>query len=127
MQEHYDEIAENKSILHLNPQRAVYETLGDKVLLVTARNDGRLVGYFLWIISSHPHYQDTIVAAEDLHFLAKKYRRGLTGYKFMKYAIEAAQARASFLVIREKLAHHHPALMNRLGFKATDIVYTKAT
>jgi hypothetical protein len=54
---HYDEIAKNKELLKLNPDLEKYELLdrSGNLLLITARADGRLVGYFLWIIAPHPH------------------------------------------------------------------------
>src|SRR5271156_2488408 len=75
MELHYDEIAKNKQLLKLNPDVATYNKADqeNKLLLLTARSEGVLVGYFLWIMIKHAHYQDVVVAEEDLHFLAPKY------------------------------------------------------
>lgn len=126
MELHWREIARNKALLVLNPDEGLYRKMQPNLLLVTARCAGRLVGYFLWVLMTHLHYKHVLVAEEDLHFLLPEYRRGLTGYKFIKAACVAAHARgAKLLVMREKIGHEHPALMERLGFKATDTVYTK--
>ena len=126
---HFEEIAKNKDILvAANPCVDMYKRAEDegKLLLITARSHSRLVGYFLWVMIKHPHYEHLIVGEEDLHYLLPEYRKGMTGYLFMKFACQAAfDFGASMLTSREKIGHEHPALMDRLGFKATDIVYYK--
>jgi GNAT superfamily N-acetyltransferase len=123
---HWDEIAKNKKLMTLNPDVKKYEGIVEALLLVTARAGGRLIGYFLWILVTHPHYKHVSVAEEDLHYLLPEYRRGLTGYLFMKAACNAALARgAQLLTMREKIGHEHPAIMKRLGFSPTDMVYTR--
>lgn len=123
---HWNEIAKNKHLLYLNPDEALYERAGKNLLLVTARDGKKLVGYFLWFLLSHAHYKHVLVAEEDLHFLLPEYRRGLAGYSFLKASCEAALARgAQLLVMREKIGHEHGAIMRRLKFVATDVVYTR--
>jgi hypothetical protein len=129
MRRHWEEIAQNKQLLNLNPDVEKYELLdaAGKLLLVTARCQGVLVGYFLWVLVDHPHYRDVRVADDDLHYLAPEFRVGLSGYNFVKRACEFAIERgARLLVMREKIGHEHPALMKRLKFKPTDVVYTRA-
>ena len=126
LRRHWEEIAKNKGLLKLDPDMEMYDRIGENLLLVTARCDGHLVGYFLWFLIMHPHYRNVSVAEEDLHFLLPEYRRGLTGYKLMKSACQAAIDRgAKLLVAREKIGHEHTAIMERLGFVPTDIVYTR--
>lgn len=123
---HWDEIAKNKGLLKLDPDTETYERMGEHLLLVTARHDGRLVGYFLWFLLNHPHYRQVSVAEEDLHFLLPEYRQGLVGYKLIKVACQAAiECGAKLLVIREKIGHERPAIMRRLGFVPTDVIYTR--
>jgi hypothetical protein len=133
---HWEEIAKNKGLLTLNPDLDKYERLesGGHLLLVTARADGSLVGYFLWIIVPHPHYKHVQAAEEDLHFISTEYRSGgrygrdrSYGFELLKAARDAAIARgARLLAMREKVGHEHPALMEALGFVPTDVAYTMA-
>jgi hypothetical protein len=129
---HWNEIAKNKHLMRLNPDEDVYGELADqnKLLLITARDgekNGKLAGYFLWFLVAHTHYKHVLVAEEDLHFLLPEYRRGLAGYQFLKAACAAAlECGAELLVMREKIGHEHPAILQRLKFVATDIVYTFA-
>jgi GNAT superfamily N-acetyltransferase len=123
---HWEEIAKNKNLLTVNPDEELYEKAGKNILLITARLEGNLVGYFLWFLIRHPHYKHVSVAEEDLHFLLPEHRRGMTGYLLMKAACQAAFDRgAQLLVSREKIGHEHPSIMKRLGFVPTDIVYTR--
>ena len=127
LEKHWNEIAKNKSLLQLNPDKDAYTRASDKLLLLTARADRTLIGYFLWVLIWHPHYKNVLVAEEDLHFLLPEYRRGLTGYKLIKEACLAAISRgAELLVTREKIGHEHASIMKRLGFAPTDIVYTRS-
>ena len=131
---HWKEIAKNKRLLTLNPDLEKYERLdaGGHLLPVTARADGKLIGYFLWIIIAHPHYKHVQAAEEDLHFLSPEYRSGGRygrdrgyGFELLKAARDAAIARgARLLAMREKVGHEHPALLGALGFVPTDIVHT---
>lgn len=126
LRRHWEEIAKNKALLKLDPDMETYDRIGENLLLITARRDGHLVGYFLWFLIKHPHYKHVSVAEEDLHFLLPEYRRGLAGYMLMKAACQAAfESGAKLLVAREKIGHEHPAIMKRLGFVPTDIVYTR--
>lgn len=125
MDMHWQEIAKNKALLTLNPDVERYKTIEKILLLIVARCEGRMVGYFLWLLVTHPHYKHVTVAEEDLHFMHPDYRRGWNGYNLVKAACRAAiEKGAQLLTIREKFGHEHPALMERLGFKTTDIVYT---
>jgi hypothetical protein len=133
---HWEEIAKNKGLLRLNPDLEKYALLdrSGNLLLVTARFDGRLVGYFLWIVMGHPHYRHVLVAEEDLHFLSPEYRSGGAhgegrqyGFKLLEAARDAAiAAGAQLLTMREKVGHEHSSIMSGLGFSPADIVYTHA-
>jgi hypothetical protein len=69
---HWEEIAKDKGLLTLNPDLDKYRSLdaGGHLLVLTARADGELIGYFVWIVIAHPHYKHVLVAEEDLHFTA---------------------------------------------------------
>jgi GNAT superfamily N-acetyltransferase len=126
MKMHWEEIAKNKALLHLNPDEEFYAGFRKNVLIVTARLNGELVGYFVWFIIKHPHYKHVLTAEEDIHFLHPDHRKGMTGYMLMRAARDfAITVGAQLLAVREKIGHEHPAILERLGFKATDIVYTQ--
>lgn len=128
MELHWEEIAKSKHLLKINPDLDKYKIANIEGMLITvsARFEGKLVGYLVWLLVPHPHYKHVTIAEDDLHFLLPEYRQGLAGYKFLKAAIGFAQeAGAKIVVMREKIGHQHPALMERLGFKPTDVIYTQ--
>lgn len=128
-QHHYTEIAKNKNVLHLNPDLELYRTLEmkERLLIVTARHDSKLVGYFVWFIARHPHYRHVGTAEEDVHFLLKRYRGRGIGTQLIQTACDIAVERGcKYLRVREKIGHEHPNMMKSLGFVPMDITYTKA-
>lgn len=112
----------------LDPAWHLYEMINDSDALhiVTARDQGDLVGYCVFFISQHPHYQQNLIAENDLVFLSKDYRKGLTGYKLIGFAVKSLKQRGIHLVsLRTKNKNSFGRLAERLGFKAADTVYIK--
>ena len=125
---HWEELTKRKDVFTVNPDLPTYRTLeeANRLAVVTARDEGKLVGYFVWFIFPHAHYQDTLVATEDLHFLHPEYRKGLNGYLLMREAVALLKPlNVTAYTIREKIGHEHPALMKRLGFTPMDVTYIK--
>jgi hypothetical protein len=123
---HWQEIAENKEALQVDVKWSTYETLErvGKLVAIAARRGSILVGYFIAVVDSHPHYQRVIFANEDIHFLHRDYRIGLNGKKLIEAAMAEARKRgAEFMTGREKIAHPHSALWKRLGFRPIDTCY----
>lgn len=58
-----------------------------RLLIVTARDEGKLVGYIGFIASSSLHHKETVARSAGL-FVAKTHRGGMLGYKLIKRAIE---------------------------------------
>lgn len=126
---HWEEIAKDKKLLFLNPDVDLYNKLSARtnIVVVTARTNAKLVGYFVWFLAKHPHYKHVLVAEEDIHFLLPEYRKGLNGYLLAREAVSLVKPLGvRYFRIREKIGHEHPALMKRLGFLATDVTYTLA-
>jgi len=124
---HYDEVAPYKDLLKLNPDDFAYKTLENagKLVICTARDEGVLIGYMIFVVTPHPHYKDTVVANEDLKFIDPA-RRGTAGIRLIKYAEAVARDRgAKILFQRSKAKSEHRALYDRLGYDLVDEVYAK--
>jgi len=126
--EHYDEIAVQKDRMAMRPDVATYEALeaAGRLQIVTVRDDGRMVGYLLSVIRPHLHYADVLCGFEDAYFLAKSHRRGMTGVKLIREAVRHMQGvgvRKAFFMT--KVALNMGPIFERLGFTATDIVYSQ--
>tara|TARA_R110000824_G_scaffold208044_5_gene393628 strand:- start:1328 stop:1777 length:450 start_codon:yes stop_codon:yes gene_type:complete len=72
---HWEEVALYKE-LPLKPNWELYGALEDKdaLVFITARNDGKLVGYTTWLLCPSLHYADYIFASNDLIFLDYDHR-----------------------------------------------------
>jgi GNAT superfamily N-acetyltransferase len=127
LQLHWEEIAPYQDLFRLDPRVEVYQALqdNDALAIVTARDDGKLVGYFIMFCQRHPHYASTKVAVEDIKFLDQKYRGG-TGLKMIKFAERLArQLGCKVIFQRSKAKSEHGPMYARLGYDLIDEVYAK--
>ena len=70
LEEHWKEIALNKDKIKLNPDWRAYADLDsiNALRIYTARKDGKLMGYFVVIVSKSLHYRDHLFANNDIIF-----------------------------------------------------------
>ena len=128
LQDHWEEIALNKSAIKLNPDWEAYHSLEDSGILkvFTVRSDGELIGYFVVLIRNHIHYKDHVFAANDVLFLKQEYRKGLTGAKLMRFAEKCLKEDGvSVLVVNTKRHKPFDGLLEWLGYSHVENVYSK--
>ena len=128
LQDHWEEIAVNKSVIKMNPDWEAYHNLEDNgaLKIFTARSDDTLIGYFVVLIRHHIHYKDHIFAANDVLFLKQEHRKGLTGPKLMKFAEKCLKEDGvSVLVINTKRHKPFDGLLEWLGYSHVENVYSK--
>ena len=104
----------------LNPDWKVYQKLADinALHIVTARDDKKLVGYYVSFIMTHHHYKDALVAENDLHYILPEYRKGWLGYKFLKEVVQFLKRRNVNIIMHSmKASHSYLPLTERLGFR----------
>lgn len=127
IQLHYAEIAPYQDLFKINCNVAFYRKLEQSGALrvVTARHSGRLVGYFIFIAARHPHYDDVMVANEDMKFVHPDYRGG-TGFKLIRFAEQHARALGCKVIFqRSKAKSNHGEMYRRLGYELMDEIYAK--
>jgi len=125
---HWEEIAVNKDFIYLNPCWESYAHLEEqeKLKIFTARSDGSLVGYFVVIVNPHLHYKDHLFASNDVLYLHKDYRKGLTGVKLLKFGEACLKADGvSVLTINTKVHQSFDPLLERLGYNLIERSYSK--
>ena len=84
------------------------------------------MGYFVVIVSRSLHYKDHLFANNDVIFLTKTARKGLTGMKLVKYAIESLKTEGvTKLHVNTKMHQPFDPLMERLGFEEIETVFSK--
>lgn len=127
LEEHWKEIALNKEIIKLNPDWEGYARLDgiNALRIYTARKDDKLIGYFVVMVSKSLHYRDHLFANNDIIFLTKAARKGLTGVKLIKYAIDSLAAEGiTKLHINTKAHQPFDAILERLNFEEIERVYS---
>lgn len=127
---HWHEIALGHAHVPLDVDHERYDALCDSGALhiVTARDNGVLVGYHAAIVSGHLHYKSTLHGITDVYFVLPEYRQGFTGIRlFRRVKDEMRQLGVKKLITGAKL---HTAngnsgkLFEFLGYDPTETVYT---
>ena len=122
---HTEELS--KFSVSLNPDWERYQQIEDidALHIVTARDNEKLIGYYVSIITTHHHYKDALIAENDVHYILPKYRKGWLGYKFLKRAIQFLKDRNVDIILHTmKADHSYLPITKRLGFKLTDYKLT---
>jgi GNAT superfamily N-acetyltransferase len=125
---HYAEIALNKDKIKLNPNWEAYHELEDNnnLKIFTARDSGKLVGYFVVIVGTSLHYKDHLFAENDILYLHKDYRKGWTGIRLIRFVENCMlEDGVSLMKINTKVHQNFGVILDRLGFNNTEEVYTK--
>lgn len=132
--EHYDEIAGDKDRTPYGPNEFLYaemDRLGS-LLIITARRDGRMVGYALVNVCQHPNYVALKCGFECAYFLSPSERKGVglsfraqTGVQLIVYALNELKARGAVRVSwHTKESRSIAIILKRLGMKKTDELYS---
>lgn len=125
---HYEELTLHKEHIKLNPDFARYKTLADAgiVKIITARDQGHLVGYSIWIVNTNLHYQDAKMANNDVLFLHPDYRKGRTGIKLIKESERILKDQGVIKILWHiKHAKDFRNILYRLGYADEDIIVGK--
>lgn len=126
---HYLEVGPHKAGIPLDPDVPVYKLLEDTGVLETHtardKDTGELIGYSVWIVTPHIHYKTSLTATNDVIFIHPKVRKGLQGYKFLKYTINAIKERGVQRILLHVKPHvdFGPAI-ERLGGKRLETIYS---
>jgi hypothetical protein len=142
LQAHYLEITTNKAIKPLDVDWERYETLDETGMLriFTARQGmemqravdgsdvlnkdgtvftrpGHLIGYFISFVMAGLHYQQTIMALNDVFYVTPEHRRDMVGFKLMKQgALDLKNLGADILTIHMKTDYPFRKILIRQGF-----------
>jgi hypothetical protein len=127
-QRHYDEVAEDKEVVPLDPDWEKYAVLAlrGSLAVVTARRDGAIVGYVFAVVDTHLHYRSTRFAMLDLYYLRPDCRGGRT---FVRMLIEMQTMLRQVGVVKvignTKLAHDQGRVFRALGWREAERIFVK--
>lgn len=125
--EHYEELCVTKDF-PLLPDYEAYGRLvvADMLRCITCRNDGKLIGYAIFIVQPHLHYKSCKTAFEDLYFVKKEFRQGRIGIRLFQYAEDVLKkAGVHRIIMHTKIHLDNSRLFEYLGYKHTDKLFTK--
>lgn len=125
---HWEEVAQNKSLMVLKPDYEKYrqiEAMG-KMFGVFAYYEGSIVGYSVNIIDTHLHYSDLISCSNDVLFLDPVFRDTPLGLRLKKATEVEAKARGARLMLwHAKENSPFAAILAKQKYNVQDIIYSK--
>ena len=125
---HWEELAldRQKFPMDVHYDRYVHFETADALLVVTARADGKLVGYYVGMILPHLHYQSSgNMLHTDMYFIKREFRNG-AGAKLLMCVQDAARRRKCVkMYLSCKIHSNHTELFQKMGFVPSDIMHVK--
>ena len=129
LEAHWLEIGLDRDIIPLDIDYEKYLQLNANanLIIVTARQEGVLVGYIAAILSSHLHYHSTLFATLDVFYLKPEFRKGLNGVNLFLEMQRALKWRDVRKVIGQtKLGDKDISAVYRyLGWKPIETLFAK--
>jgi len=126
--QHWQEIAMYKDKIDLEPDWARYDELAEsgKLHIVTVRDDGELVGYYVTVITKGLHYKNTVYGINDILLLKPEYRNLGVGKNLFKFAEDLLRMEGvTVMTVHMKSYQPFDALCENLGFDYAERLYTK--
>lgn len=126
---HYEELALNQDKVPLVPQYDIYlarERAG-QLMMMTLREAGELVGYFIGFIAPGLHYSTCLTCTMDIFYVKKELRgSGLPGLKLFRAVEKECKRRGvQRMFMGSKVKADASALFERLGAEKVEVYYSK--
>ena len=126
---HWEEIALDKDSIPLDIDYDRYLSLEQEghLHVVTARDNGRLIGYYSAIIGPHLHYKGTKMAHTDVYFVIPEYRLTRVGMSLFIFAEKTLRDRGDIvkMLSSTKIHQDHGRLFEALKWNEVERLYTK--
>lgn len=126
--QHYEEVAAYTDVIELAPDWDRYKTLeGAGILKVmTVRDDGVLVGYYLAMLVPSLHSSKDLYAVNDIVLIKPEYRKAKIGVGlFQEVEKWMKEEGASVMTVQMKVKQPFDELCQGLGWDCMERVYTK--
>lgn len=125
---HWREIAAFQDIpLEVDVDRYSAMEAGGALRLFIARQDGKMVGYACFVVSTNAHYRGSLQAVQDVLYVDPACRCSTIGLRLIRHCDEE-MAREGVQVVLQHAKVAQPALhaiLPRLGYQAVDMIYAK--
>ena len=128
LEEHKEEISILKNAeLNFSFRDYMMLYIQGKYKFYSVRTDEEeLVGYATYFITPHPHYLDYLTAQQDVLYISKKHRKGVTGIKLIKFSEKELKKLGVNLILQHSKLHYNLSkLFERLGYTECDVIHSK--
>ena len=96
------------------------------ILVVTCRDDGKLIGYCVFSVTQHIRYQSCKIATEDLYYIVPEYRgKGLGKQLFIETENILKDKGVNQVVFSTKTYSDNSHIFEKLGYKLFEKHFTK--
>ena len=126
--EHHKEVSERQDLIKHDLNVKQFQVMEDRSMLeiLTVRDDGKLIGYHTWILFKALHFKSVLTASSDLLFILPEYRKGLFGYKFLKWSLSVIKKRKpQRVLIGIKPKNDFSKILKRLGANHFETTYSR--
>lgn len=126
--DHFDELALDKDKAPLDPQYDLYlarEARGE-ALVVTLREAGELVGYFIGFVAPGLHYRRTLTFIMDIFWVRRDHRNRSGGLRLMRRLMAELKRRGvQRAFLGSKLHRDSGRLFEAFGFRPVETFYSR--
>lgn len=131
---HWEEIALNKETVPLDPDWEMYAMVEKAGILniTTARDNGKIVGYFAYMIVPNFHYKSLRIAEGDIFYIDKAYRKSRLVFKLLAESEKNVIAAGVNKIINKTKEHFRNAnnlsanlLFEHAGYTKIENLYAK--
>lgn len=128
LQGHWDELALDKDKVPLDPQYDEYLNYDaqGKILVVTLREAGKLVGYFIGLIAPGLHYKTCLTYKMDIFYVHPDARGQGGGVVMVNFLEQELKRRGVQRALMGAKCHKNAGwLFEKLGYDMIEIYYSK--
>jgi hypothetical protein len=125
---HYEELTLNKDRVKLDPDWDRYAQLehAGAFHVLTARDDGHLIGYSAFFLAPHLHYRGLTVANNDVLYLHPERRMGPTGIRLIRFSEASMKTLgADKITWHAKYSNDLKQILVRLGYADEEAIMGK--
>jgi len=125
--DHWKEVAIDQEEVPLDPDWDTYEMADSigKIIFVSARDSGKMVGYSIWAIVKPLHFKSTLYAQNDVIYMKPEYR-GRHGLELIRESERFVKARGVKKILWGVMATRDwTKILERMGYRREDILMSK--
>jgi hypothetical protein len=131
---HWLEVAHHTDKIPLDPQWKMYfdAERDGRLVTITARNNGKLVGYSIFFLRAHIHYAGCLIASNDVIYLTPELRKGtrlgtqlIDESEKLIAAIATLRGMTCRITWHIKPDHDWSAILKRKGYIVEEVILGK--